>query len=37
MTDRTAPAFGSAAPYTSAPIRAWTSAPAHIRHGSTVT
>ena len=33
----TAPAFGSAAPNTSVPTRAWISAPTHIRHGSTVT
>ena len=33
----TAPAFGSVAPYTTRPIRALTSAPAHITHGSSVT
>src|SRR5262245_21469119 len=35
--DVTAPDFGSAAPKTSVPTRAWTSAPTHIRHGSIVT
>jgi hypothetical protein len=34
--DRTAPAFGSGAPNTTLPMRAWTIAPTHIRHGSTV-
>ena len=37
MADRTAPAFGSIAPKTSVCTLAWTIAPAHMRHGSTVT
>ena len=36
-TDCTAPHLGAGAPYTSVAIRACTSAPAHMRHGSTVT
>ena len=35
--ETTAPAFGSRAPKISVPTRAWTIAPTHIRHGSTVT
>ena len=33
----TAPALGSAAPYTSRPTRAFTISPAHMGHGSSVT
>lgn len=36
-TDPAAPVFGSNAPKTSRPRRAWTMAPAHIGHGSRVT
>ena len=35
--ETTAPAFGSRVPKISVPTRAWTIAPTHIRHGSTVT
>ena len=37
VAETSAPVFGSAAPYTTSRTRAWTSAPTHIRHGSTVT
>ena len=36
-TLRAAPVFGSVAPYTTRPTRAWMIAPAHITHGSSVT
>src|SRR5439155_764405 len=35
-SDTTAPAFGSRAPYTTRATRAWTAAPQHIAHGSSV-
>jgi tRNA(Arg) A34 adenosine deaminase TadA len=37
VVDASAPAFGSNAPYTTRAMREFTSAPAHMTHGSSVT